>query len=334
MRYFLISALLLGLASGCASVNLGPHRIDVQQGNALDQENIARLKPGLTRSQVRFLLGTPLVVDPFRSDRWDYVYVFYKAGKLAEQKRITLFFDGDVLARIEGNLPVVETPSAPPVKTGPKAGTMAPQTAVEPLPVSSAPKAEPIPAAQSAPPQPVKSAVVETSIVQPLPSPKNAPPYIAPRLTAELDMQPETSVARIKPDVMPSFPESSSAAEKSGEPVLLALNAWADAWARRDKAAFFAAYDDSFVPEGGGSRADWEKRRRSAISAAQYIDLKIESPSVVRSEEGAVTATFNQFYRSDSYRDAVRKQLLMVARGDRWMIAEEKVLSALHGARR
>ncbi|MDP2111116.1 MAG: outer membrane protein assembly factor BamE [Thiobacillus sp.] len=105
MRHFLISALLLGLAAGCSGGNIGPHRIDVQQGNALDQENVARLKPGLSRSQVRFLLGTPLVVDPFRTDRWDYVYRYYKAGRLSEQKRITLYFDGDTLARMEGDVP-------------------------------------------------------------------------------------------------------------------------------------------------------------------------------------------------------------------------------------
>lgn len=109
MRHFLISVLLLGLFAGCSSAKIGPHRIDVQQGNALNQDNIARLKPGLTRSQVRFLLGTPLVVDPFRTDRWDYVYLFYKAGKLAEQKRITLFFDGDTLARMEGDVPPAAT---------------------------------------------------------------------------------------------------------------------------------------------------------------------------------------------------------------------------------
>ena len=121
MRHFLISVLLLSLVAGCSSVKIGPHRIDVQQGNALDQENVARLKPGLNRSQVRFLLGTPLVVDPFRTDRWDYVYVYYKAGKLAEQKRITLFFDGDTLARIEGDLPAAE----PAVQPEPKAETSA-----------------------------------------------------------------------------------------------------------------------------------------------------------------------------------------------------------------
>lgn len=126
MRHFLISVLLLGLFAGCSSTKIGPHRIDVQQGNALNQDNIARLKPGLTRSQVRFLLGTPLVVDPFRTDRWDYVYLFYKAGKLTEQKRITLFFEGDTLARMEGDVP-------PPATLGP----------TEPLPEPTSQEVQP-----------------------------------------------------------------------------------------------------------------------------------------------------------------------------------------------
>lgn len=117
MRHFLITVLFLSLAAGCSGGKFGPYRIDVQQGNALDQESVARLKPGLSRSQVRFLMGTPLVVDPFRTDRWDYVYLYHKAGTLTEQKRVTLFFDGDTLARIEGDLPAVAPadPGAAPV---------------------------------------------------------------------------------------------------------------------------------------------------------------------------------------------------------------------------
>lgn len=137
MRHFLISALLLGLASGCSGGKIGPHRIDVQQGNALDQESVARLKPGLSRSQVRFLLGTPLVVDPFRNDRWDYVYLYYKAGSLTEQKRISLFFDGDTLARIEGDLPqpAGQAPaSAAPMKPEAGAATGVPPAAEESVP--------------------------------------------------------------------------------------------------------------------------------------------------------------------------------------------------------
>jgi outer membrane protein assembly factor BamE len=131
MRHLLISALIVGLAAGCAGGKIGPHRIDVQQGNALDQESLARLKPGLSRSQVRFLLGTPLVVDPFRNDRWDYVYRYYKAGALSEEKRVSLFFDGDTLARIEGDVP----PSAAPVDPAPDAsqpGAGAGGTAAQP----------------------------------------------------------------------------------------------------------------------------------------------------------------------------------------------------------
>lgn len=332
MRHFLISALLLSLVSGCSSVNLGPHRIDVQQGNALDQENIARLKPGLNRSQVRFLLGTPLVVDPFRTDRWDYVYVFYKAGKLAEQKRITLFFDGEILARMEGDLPVAE-PVVPPA-----AAVAKPEPKAEPIPVAQSPApppvVQPVPVEAAPAPQPVQPSAVATSIVQPLPSPKNVPAYVGPRPPAELSLQPETSVAQIKPDVVPPFPGSAPAADKSDAPVLNALKVWANAWTRQDADAYFSAYDASFVPQGGGGRADWEKRRRQMIREAKHIEIKIDSPSVARTEDGAATVTFNQHYRSDRYRDAVVKQLLMVERDGRWLIIEEKVLSTLRGGKR
>jgi outer membrane protein assembly factor BamE len=125
MRHFLISALLLSLAAGCSGGKFGPYRIDVQQGNALDQESVARLKLGLSRSQVRFLLGTPLVVDPFRTDRWDYVYLYHKAGRLTEQKRVTLFFEGETLVRLEGDLP---EPAAQPAAPAP---VLMPETNIE-----------------------------------------------------------------------------------------------------------------------------------------------------------------------------------------------------------
>ena len=71
---------------------------------------VEKLKPGMTRSQEKFLLGTPLVVDPFRNDRWDYVYLYYKAGELAEQRRISVIFDKDKLKRVDGDVRVLDTP--------------------------------------------------------------------------------------------------------------------------------------------------------------------------------------------------------------------------------
>lgn len=185
MRRFLFSILFFSLLAGCSVVQkIGPHRIDVQQGNALDPENVARLKLGLNRSQVRFLLGTPLVVDPFHGDRWDYVYVFYEAGKLVEQKRITLFFDGDVLVRIEGDVPAAGLADQPNETTTP---------AVEGKPVSAS---EPVLS------MPVSSPATPSSIVQPLPSPKNAPEYVDPRLLAEPASSPHDGAA-VLPESQP-----------------------------------------------------------------------------------------------------------------------------------
>lgn len=203
MRRVLFSALILSLLAGCSLVKsvqeFGPHRIDVQQGNALDPENVARLKPGLNRSQVRFLLGTPLVVDPFRNDRWDYVYILYHAGTLVEQKRISLFFDGDTLTRIEGDVPAAVLAAQPPAAPAPvlaeaKAAEVkpvpvpesgvAPATAVVTPALVAAPPLEPVAPSPKALPVPA-SAVATSSIVPPLPSPKNAPAYVDPHTPAE-----------------------------------------------------------------------------------------------------------------------------------------------------
>lgn len=83
---------------------ISPHKIQVQQGNAIGQEQIAKLKPGMSPSQVRFVLGTPLVVDPFRNDRWDYVYRLEEGNKPVQQRRVTVIFENGVLKGIEGDV--------------------------------------------------------------------------------------------------------------------------------------------------------------------------------------------------------------------------------------
>jgi len=88
-----------------------PHRIEVQQGNAVTQEMLAQLRPGMTPSQVRFVLGTPLVVDPFRQGRWDYVYQLGQGNRITEQRRITVVFENDRLKGVEGD--VAAAPSRP-----------------------------------------------------------------------------------------------------------------------------------------------------------------------------------------------------------------------------
>ncbi|MGH8175722.1 MAG: outer membrane protein assembly factor BamE [Steroidobacter sp.] len=78
------------------------HRIDIQQGNFLEAEDIERVAVGMTRVQVRSLLGTPMVADPFKPERWDYVY-YLKKGRLkkVERRHFIVFFDeADKVARI------------------------------------------------------------------------------------------------------------------------------------------------------------------------------------------------------------------------------------------
>lgn len=106
---------------------LAPYKMDIQQGNVVTQEMIARLQPGMTRSQVRFALGTPLVVDPFRADRWDYVYLYMKQGVVTEQRRIMVVFKDDKLARIEGDVVPTGTGGAKTDQPAPLAGGAQPE---------------------------------------------------------------------------------------------------------------------------------------------------------------------------------------------------------------
>ncbi len=82
------------------------YRIDIRQGNMVTQKMVAQLKPGLTRDQVRFLLGTPLVADVFHADRWDYVYRFQpgRLGAETEQRHLVVFFKDGKLDRVGGDV--------------------------------------------------------------------------------------------------------------------------------------------------------------------------------------------------------------------------------------
>lgn len=94
-------AALVGAAllAGCVSV----YKADIQQGNMVTSDMVENLKPGMTRSQVRFVLGTPLVTDTFHPDRWDYIF-YRKRGADApfEPTQLTVIFQGDALVRVEG----------------------------------------------------------------------------------------------------------------------------------------------------------------------------------------------------------------------------------------
>jgi outer membrane protein assembly factor BamE len=99
---------------------INPFKIDVRQGNYVSQDMVAQLRPGQTKDQVRFILGTPLIVDAFHSDRWDYVYRFQPGRGQVEQRRLIVYFQDNRLVRVGGDVvggDVSDAPANPPVQT-------------------------------------------------------------------------------------------------------------------------------------------------------------------------------------------------------------------------
>lgn len=105
------------LESGCGAKlpSVKPFKMEVQQGNVVTSKMLLQLRPGMTRSQVRYIMGTPLIVDSFRDNRWDYFYELRKEGKVIEKRRVILDFDKDSLASVRGD--VIPSAENPDVKT-------------------------------------------------------------------------------------------------------------------------------------------------------------------------------------------------------------------------
>ncbi len=97
-KNLIIICLLTGIITGCQ-----PHRIDIQQGNKVDPEAYEQLRKGMTRKQVVFLLGTPLLQDSFHQERWDYIYYLKPGNDPVKQSRVTLHFKDDTLVDIDGS---------------------------------------------------------------------------------------------------------------------------------------------------------------------------------------------------------------------------------------
>lgn len=89
------------------------YKIDIDQGNIIDQEMVNLLKPNMSKRQVIYVLGSPLLLDPFSKNRWDYIYSEQPGGEDREQTRIALFFTHDSLTRIEGDLAPEANPAPP-----------------------------------------------------------------------------------------------------------------------------------------------------------------------------------------------------------------------------
>lgn len=127
------------LMSGCIS-HLRPYTMDIRQGNYITPEMREKLKLGMSKQQVRYVMGTPLLTDPFHGDRWDYRYSLAEHGAVVEQQGMTLYFQSDNLARIDDAAmpPLPPQPVAEPVSAIPVASAV---PALMPEPIETAPAA-------------------------------------------------------------------------------------------------------------------------------------------------------------------------------------------------
>jgi outer membrane protein assembly factor BamE len=148
--------------SGCGTVNsasnrvaslVRPYKIDIVQGNFVSSEQLAALKEGMTRGQVKNILGTPLLTDIFHADRWDYVFTFKRQGVEPQARKVTVFFKADAMTRVEADPLPTEAEFVASMDSGRKSG---------PIPVlemSADSLKTTAPAAQTTPAEPAKPVV-------------------------------------------------------------------------------------------------------------------------------------------------------------------------------
>jgi outer membrane protein assembly factor BamE len=114
MRYTILLLTLLCAACSSALPTFKPYRMDIQQGNIVTSKMLMQLKPGMSKSQARFVMGTPLLQDSFHGDRWDYFYQYRKDAKIVQQRRVILEFENEQLKRVRGDtIPAGVDPTVP-----------------------------------------------------------------------------------------------------------------------------------------------------------------------------------------------------------------------------
>jgi len=207
--------------------SIKPYKMDIQQGNVVTSKMMMQLRPGMTKSQVRFVMGTPLIADSFHADRWDYLYRMVKGGKIIEQRHVILDFENDQLKRVRGDVIPAGTGEAGVVgdtATKPEGAkpAVAPKKKDKGLidklkfwkdDEEQAPaKVEPQPApAKASQPEPVKPAETQSA-----PAPKPAQEEPSPAVQAE--PKPEAVPEKTAPEVAEPQPGEQAAPEPA-EPV-------------------------------------------------------------------------------------------------------------------
>jgi outer membrane protein assembly factor BamE len=229
----LLSALF---AAGCANYSnnlpsIKPYKMDIQQGNVVTAKMMMQLRPGMTKAQVRYIMGTPLITDSFHANRWDYFYRMVKGGKIIEQRHIILEFENDQLKRVRGDVIPADSgeqgavelskPAEPKKEKGlldslkfwKSDEEQAPAPAKTEAQPAPAPVQKTVPAPEPVPTVPQKA---EPAKVEPAPAPATKPEVVAPAKAqpAPVETAKPASVAPVKPEAVPVEPRKTIPADE------------------------------------------------------------------------------------------------------------------------
>ncbi|HXU93275.1 MAG TPA: outer membrane protein assembly factor BamE [Gallionella sp.] len=362
MRTKLILASLL--LSSCGYLHtpaLTPYKMDIRQGNYITPEMREKLKLGMTRSQVRYVLGTPMVSDAFHGNRWDYAYRLEHEGEIVEKQNLTLYFDGDNLVRVDDNgktvqdMPVVAkqpVEAAQPVaKADPAADVLKRAAAwaaawsakdvagyLEAYTPDYAPQGmsrkawEKQREARIGKPKVIEVALSDVSASMQDDRHATVTFTQSYRSDAYRDVVQKTLIMVkqggnwLIADERVGKPAAKAQSAVMGtgeESVQRAVKSWAEVWSARDVAKYLSAYAPGFKP-AGMSRAKWEAQRKERIGKANSIAVEVSDLKVKLSDDSHASATFKQDYRSDTHQDSMRKTLKLEKVGGAWLIVAEQ----------
>ena len=287
MRYFnlLIFVCFTSFLVGCGSSVpvIKPFKMDIQQGNVVTSKMLLQLRPGMTKSQVRFIMGTPLVVDSFHTNRWDYFYQMRQAGKVVDKRRVILDFDKDLLVKVRGDV-------VPEGTAGADAGLISNDGVTAPKSIETPPKKEEgglldklmfwksdskASATSTKPAAPVASTPVVTTPIE-LPSIETSAPT-AQAVPIALPDEPAVE--------MPKVDSSKLAAEKAEAAKLEAAKAEA---VRLEAAKVEAARIDT--AKQAAAKAEAAKLEAAKVEAAKIEAAKAEAAKVEAAKVEAAKA--------------------------------------------
>ncbi len=336
MRYLILPLVLLLVSCSSTLPSIKTYKMDVQQGNVITPKMMLQLKPAMTKSQVRFILGTPLLADTFHRDRWDYFYEMNRGGKLIERRRVILEFENESLKSVRGDIIPAGQPGA---ENAPVASVREIRSARSNkelmLEDSNKPwwerfkfwgeeqeeaahqeqKVDARAAPAVAASQSVKSGTTQSANAPAVPASANTP-----------SVAPEKAVAVEKPVKAEKISAPPPVDTEAGQ-VAAQLQRWNSAWQGRKLNDYLNLYSANFVPEGVSRRA-WLEQQQQKFGSAEYVeDIKIENVQV--EVHGSIASVqFDQISTTPAEIKKISKEFGFENEGGLWRIVRESVKTA------